>query len=231
MRADVAIIGGGPAGLFLALLLQREGIEPVVIEKRSREHVLARVRAGVLEQGTTELMRDLGIAAALDARGKIHGGVNFAFGGHVHRLDLAAHTGGKTVTVYGQTEVTRDLYDAADARGITVVHEADHVTLEGLDGGGVGEATASFSTRAGRFEVTARFIAGCDGFHGVSRQSIPGDKLATFERVYPFGWLGVLSETPPVAEELIYACHPRGFALCSMRSSALSRHYLQVPSD
>lgn len=223
-RTQVAIIGGGPAGLLLSQLLHRAGIASVILERRSRDYVLGRIRAGVLEQGLTDMLRRAGVARRMDREGQIHEGVNIAFAGRLHRIDLAGLTGGKTVTVYGQTEVTRDLYAARDAMGGVIVHEALDVTPHDVT------TDRPFVTwRQG--EQTRRldcdFVAGCDGFHGISRQSIPVDRIATFEKVYPFGWLGVLSKTPPVNDELIYVHHQRGFALCSLRSRTLSRYYVQ----
>ncbi len=225
MRADVAIIGAGPSGVMLALKLAAAGIEPIVLERQSREHVLARIRAGVLEQGTVSLLESLGCGERLRREGFVHEGVNLATQNGIFRVDFRG-TIGKWVTVYGQTEVTRDLYAAADARGIRMIHEAEDVTLHDL------ETDRPFVTwrKEGLLErVECRYIAGCDGFHGPSRQAIPPEKRTEYERVYPFGWLGVLSRTRPAADELIYANHPRGFALCSMRNPKLSRHYIQVP--
>ncbi len=225
MRTQVAIIGGGPAGLLLSQLLHRAGVETVVLERRSRDYVLSRIRAGVLEQGTTDLLRRAGVAERMDREGERHDGFTLAFGDRLLRIDLSGLLGGRTVTVYGQTEVTKDLYAARDAMGGAVIDEAEDVALHDLDG------DAPFVTWRKDGEthrLDCDFVAGCDGFHGVSRQSIPVDRLKVFERVYPFGWLGVLSETPPVAEELIYARHPEGFALCSLRNRMLSRYYVQV---
>ncbi len=227
MRTRVAIIGGGPSGLLLAQLLHLAGVDSVVLERRDRAHVLSRIRAGVLEAGTAEVLRAAGVGARMDREGEAHHGFHLGFGGGLARVDLAAATG-KSVTVYGQTEVTRDLYAARDAAGGAVIHDAEDVALHGLDG------DAPFVTwREGGAErrLDCDFVAGCDGFHGVSRASIPPDRVRLFERVYPFGWLGVLSRTPPVADELIYARHPRGFALCSLRNRALSRYYVQVSAD
>jgi len=228
MQTEVAIIGGGPAGLLLAQLLQRRGVGSVVLERRSRQHVLSRIRAGVLEQGTAELLRAAGAGARMDREGEIHDGVKLAFGGHVHRLDLADLTGGRTVMVYGQTELTRDLYEAREAAGGVVLHEVEDVHLHDL------ESDRPYVTaRQGDdvVRVDCAFIAGCDGFHGVSRETIPETARTTFEKVYDIGWLGVLARTPPVSFELIYAGHERGFALCSRRSRELSRYYVQCAID
>lgn len=227
MRTKVAIIGGGPSGLLLSQLLDRSDIENVIVERRSREYVLGRIRAGVLEPGMVELLRQAGVGARMDTNGELHEGVNISYGGVCHRIDLAGLTG-RSVMLYGQTEVTRDLYEARDAAGGTVIHEAADVALHDTDSDAL-----ALSWRQGdeTHRVDCDFIIGCDGFHGVSRKSIPRGRLREFERVYPFGWLGVLSRTPPVADELIYANHQRGFALCSMRSRSMSRYYIQCPLD
>ena len=228
MKTEVAIIGGGPSGLLLSQLLAQAGIASVVLERRTRDYVLARVRAGVLEQGLCDLLRRAGVGERMDREGQLHDGFDLAFRDRRVRIDLAALTGGRRVMVYGQTEVTRDLYDAREAAGGLIVHEAEDVALHDVT------SAAPFVTyrHDGRsHRLDCAFIAGCDGFHGVSRSSIPADVLETFERVYPFAWLGVLSRTPPVSHELIYANHPRGFALCSMRSAALSRYYVQCAAD
>lgn len=224
MRTQVGIIGGGPSGLLLSQLLHRQGIDTVVLEQRSRAYVLGRIRAGVLEQGMTDLLREAGVGDRMDREGEIHSGFDIAFGGSRHRMDLEGLAGGATVMVYGQTEVTKDLYDARDAMDGIVIDEAEDVALHDI------ETDAPFVTwrKDGQeHRLDCDYIAGCDGFHGVSRKTIPADILKEFERVYPFGWLGVLSETPPVSEELIYANHDRGFALCSLRSRVLSRYYVQ----
>ena len=227
MRTQVAIVGAGPAGMFLAHLLHAAGIDCVVLERRDRAFVEGRVRAGVLEPITVDLMRELGLANGLERDGLAHSGVNIATGGELLRIDLASLVG-TGLTVYGQQEVMRDLFDGAEARGIEIVWEADEVALEGLDG------TAPFVTwRQGEtgHRLDCDFVAGCDGFHGVSRGAIPAQALSTYERVYPFGWLGILADVPPCNEELVYANHERGFALASMRSETRSRYYVQVALD
>ena len=226
MRTQVCIIGGGPSGLLLALLLRRSGIESVVLERRSRAHVLGRVRAGVLESGSVETLDSAGVGARMRREGHFHEGIFLAGPNRGFRIDFTALTG-RPVMVYGQTEVTHDLYDALDAAGATILHRVEGVALHDIEAA----PYVTFS-HAGREErIDCSWVAGCDGFHGVSRRTIPEPLLRTFERVYPFGWLGVLSETPPVSPELIYASNPRGFALCSMRGDRLSRYYLQVPAD
>lgn len=226
-RTQVAIIGGGPAGLLLGQLLHRAGIDAVILERQSAEHVLSRIRAGVLEPGTVELLDQAGVGARLHAEGLSHGGFDLAFDGMRHRIDLQALTG-QHVTVYGQTEVTRDLMDARLRAGLPTVYLAGDVRLEGLES----DSPIVRYVRDGQAHALhCDYIAGCDGFHGVSRASIPASVLRSFERVYPFGWLGVLCDTPPVSHELIYANHPRGFALCSMRSVTRSRYYVQCDLD
>jgi p-hydroxybenzoate 3-monooxygenase len=224
VRTQVGIIGAGPSGLLLSQLLHLRGIDNVVLEHRSREYVLSRIRAGVLEQGFVKLMREAQVADRMDREGEVHGGFDIAFGGGLHHVDLEGLTGGHTVVVYGQTELTKDLYEARDRLGGAVIHHAEDVTPHAIT------SDAPYLTyRLGNeiLRLDCDFIIGCDGFHGVSRKSIPADRLKEFERVYPFGWLGVLSRTPPVSRELIYANHERGFALCSLRSRTLSRYYIQ----
>jgi p-hydroxybenzoate 3-monooxygenase len=225
MRTKVAIIGGGPSGLLLSQLLNRAGIETVVLERKSRDYVLSRIRAGVLEWTTVELLRRAGAGGRMDREGIIHDGCYLSSNGQMFRVDFHESCG-KQVMVYGQTEVTRDLYDAQDAIGATVIHDAEDVILHDLNG----EAPwVSYRLNGATHRLDCDFVAGCDGFHGVSRSSIPDGVRQEFEKVYPFGWLGILSRTPPVSEELIYAAHPRGFALASMRNPMLSRYYIQVP--
>ncbi|KNZ33525.1 MAG: 4-hydroxybenzoate 3-monooxygenase [Methylibium sp. NZG] len=228
MRTQVAIIGAGPSGLLLGALLHKAGIANVIVEQRSAEYVLGRIRAGVLEQGTVGLLDQVGVSTRLHREGLVHGGVELCFGGARHRIDLHALTGGKTVTVYGQTEVTRDLMEARAATGLATIYEAEGASLHDFDGS---HPQVRFNKDGVTQTLDCEFIAGCDGYHGVSRQSVPAGALQTFERIYPFGWLGVLSETPPVSHELIYSNHERGFALCSMRSMTRSRHYVQCALD
>ncbi|WP_441243183.1 4-hydroxybenzoate 3-monooxygenase [Tardiphaga sp. 768_D3_N2_1] len=228
MRTKVAIIGAGPAGMLLGQLLHAYGIGNVILERKDRDYVLARIRAGVLEQGTVGLLEKLGITERLHHEGLIHDGIELLFGGIRHRLDLKKASGGKVVTVYGQTEVTRDLMDARAAAGLTTVYDADNVSLHDFDGA---SPRVRYVKDGVSHEIACDFIAGCDGFHGVSRQSVPASAVQTFERVYPFGWLGLLSDTPPVSHELIYTNHTRGFALCSMRSMTRSRYYVQCSLD
>jgi p-hydroxybenzoate 3-monooxygenase len=228
MRTQVAIIGSGPAGLILGAWLAQAGIDAVILERRSRDYVLSRIRAGVLEQGTVEILRKLGVAARLDAEGLIHDGFAIGFANRRFRIDLAGLTGGRHVTVYGQTEVTRDLMDAREAAGLPTIYEAENVALHDFDGE---HPRVSFTKDGVAQEIACDFIAGCDGYHGVSRASVPTSAIQLFERVYPFGWLGVLADVPPCSPELIYAGHERGFALCSMRSATRSRYYIQCRAD
>lgn len=226
MKTQVAIIGAGPSGLLLGQLLARRGIDNVILERRSGEYVLSRIRAGVLEQGTADLLREAGVSDRMDSEGLPHTGFALAFGGRQIRVDLEELTGGKSVLVYGQTEVTRDLMDARAAIGATTCYEADDVQPHDLK---TDAPYVTFTHEGEHKRLDCDYVAGCDGFHGVSRTCIPADRLKTFEREYPIGWLGLLADTPPVDEELIYASHERGFALCSMRSSTRSRYYIQVP--
>lgn len=225
MKTGVAIIGAGPSGLLLGQLLHNAGIPNVIIERQTPEYVLGRIRAGVLEQGMVNLLREAGVAERMDREGQIHEGVELAFGERRVRVDLKALTGGDTVMVYGQTEVTRDLMDARKASAAPIFYGVPDVQVHDLKGE---VPWVSFTLNGETVRLDCDHIAGCDGFHGVSRRSIPAGALTEFERIYPFGWLGLLSDTPPVAEELIYASHERGFALCSMRSATRSRYYLQV---
>jgi p-hydroxybenzoate 3-monooxygenase len=226
-RTRVVIIGGGPAGLLLARMLQLAGLESVILERHTREHVLARIRAGVLEWGSVELLREAGVGERMDREGFVHGGVGLSFSGRHLRVDFQERTG-KSVMVYGQTEVTKDLYAALDDGGQSIVHEALEVMPHAVD---TDAPYVTFTHEGVEHRIDCDYVAGCDGFHGVSRSVIPAHVLHEYERVYPFGWLGILSETPPVDDELIYAHHERGFALCSMRHSMLSRYYVQCPLD
>jgi p-hydroxybenzoate 3-monooxygenase len=228
MKTQVAIIGAGPSGLLLGQLLQRKGIDNIIIEQRSEDYVLSRIRAGVLEQGMVDLLREAGVDERMDLEGEEHEGFHMSFDNRLARVDLRHYSGGKTVMVYGQTEVTRDLMDARKAAGAESVYEAEDVALKGID---TDQPTVTFSKNGEHVTLECDYIAGCDGYHGISRKTAPKDVLKTHERIYPFGWLGVLSDTPPVDEELIYANHERGFALCSMRSRTRSRYYIQVGLD
>ncbi|MGO1118344.1 4-hydroxybenzoate 3-monooxygenase [Rhodovibrionaceae bacterium A322] len=223
---QVGIIGAGPSGLLLSQLLHLQGIESIVLERQTAAHVLGRIRAGVLEQGMVDLLQQAGVGQRLQREGLIHEGVNIALGDRLHRIDLKGLSGGKSVTVYGQTDITRDLMEAIQAREGQVVYEAEEVAIHDLQSP---KARLTYTKDGQRHEVSCDFVAGCDGFHGVSRQAMPEKLLKTYERVYPFGWLGLLSDTPPVAEELIYSKHDRGFSLSSQRSLTRSRYYLQVP--
>lgn len=225
MKTQVVIIGAGPSGLLLSQLLNRAGVETLLLERASRAHVLSRIRAGVLESGTVDLLREAGAAERLDREGIVHEGCFLTDDDRMVRIDFRALTG-KVVTVYGQTEVTADLYAAQDETGTTILHNVEDVVIHDAE---TDAPWVEFRHDGETRRVDARFVAGCDGFHGVSRKTIPADKRREFERVYPFGWLGVLSETPPANHELIYANSSHGFALASMRNDNLSRYYVQVP--
>ena len=227
MKTQVAIIGAGPSGLLLGQLLTLQGIDNVIVENRSAEYVLSRIRAGVLEAGTVDLLRDAGVGERMDREGHPHGGFAFSFDGRLERIDVHALTG-KNVMVYGQTEVTRDLMDARTATGCTTFYEAQEVQPHDFYSD---KPRITFFHNGLQIELECDYIAGCDGYHGIARKSVPANAIKTFERVYPFGWLGVLSQTPPVTDELIYANHERGFALCSMRNPMLSRYYVQCATD
>jgi len=225
MRTDVVIVGAGPAGLLLGHLLRAEGVGCVVLERQTPDYVLSRIRAGVLEQITVQLMERIGLDGRMKAEGLPHDGFNLADGERLIRIDIANLTG-KQVMVYGQTEITRDLMEAAPARGLDVIYEATDVAVHAIES----DAPYVTYTKDGREQrVDARFIAGCDGFHGPSRQAIPAEAGQAYERVYPFGWLGILADVPPCNHELIYANHEHGFALASMRSHTRSRYYVDVP--
>ncbi|MFY8156703.1 MAG: 4-hydroxybenzoate 3-monooxygenase [Rhabdaerophilum sp.] len=228
MRTQVAIIGSGPAGLLVGAMLTQAGIDNIILERKSRDYVLGRIRAGVLEEATTALLHRLGAGARLAREGLKHDGFELAFQGEPLRIDLAHLTGGRTVTVYGQTEVTRDLMDHRLMAGATTIYDAENVVPHEFDGA---KPFIIFEKDGVAQRLDCEFIAGCDGFHGVSRASVPRAALRSFERAYPFGWLGVLAEVPPCAPELIYAAHERGFALCSMRSPTRSRYYIQCPLE
>jgi p-hydroxybenzoate 3-monooxygenase len=227
LRTKVAIIGAGPAGLLLGQLLHLYGIDNVILERQTSEYVLGRIRAGLLEEGTVALLDQIGAGARAHREGLVHHGVELAFGGARHRIDMHAATG-KTVMIYGQTEVTLDLMNARKAAGLATVYQAADVEPLDFDND---HPRVTYTKDGVSHEIACDFIAGCDGFHGVSRASVKPSAIQTFERIYPFGWLGILSETPPVSDELIYVNHARGFALCTMRSTHRSRYYLQCPLD
>ncbi|MDH6232087.1 p-hydroxybenzoate 3-monooxygenase [Mesorhizobium soli] len=227
MRTKVVVIGSGPSGLLLGQLLANSGIDNIILERVDRDYVLGRVRAGVLEQGMVDLLDEAGVGARMHAEGLPHEGISLAFDNRLHRIDLYGLTG-KRVMVYGQTEVTHDLMDKRAAAGLTTVYEAKNVQPHDFD---TSSPFVTYEKEGLTQRIDCDFIAGCDGFHGVSRKSVPQDTIRTYERAYPFGWLGILAEVPPADHELIYANHPRGFALCSMRSEHRSRYYVQCPLD
>ena len=226
MRTQVAIIGAGPSGLLLGQLLHKAGIDAVILERQTGDYVLGRIRAGILEQVCIDLMDEAGVGERMHREGLVHGGIEMLFGGERHRIDMNGLTGGKNVMVYGQTELTRDLMDARLAAGLPTVYEAHDVAVHDF---GSTKPRVTYEKDGQRHEIECDFIAGCDGFHGVCRASVPRNALVEYEKVYPFGWIGLLSDTPPVCDELIYVNSPRGFALCSQRSRTRSRYYLQVP--
>jgi len=227
MRTQVAIIGAGPSGLLLGQLLYKAGIDNIIIERQGADYVLGRIRAGVLEQVAVDLLDECGVGARMHREGLVHEGIELLFKGARHRIDMHGLTGGKNVTVYGQTEVTHDLMDARKAEGLTTIYDVgDSATLHDFDGA---HPKVRCVKDGQAHEIECDFIAGCDGYHGVSRASAPSSALRTYEKVYPFGWLGILADVPPVSHELIYANTERGFALCSMRSHTRSRYYVQVP--
>ncbi|WP_094077696.1 4-hydroxybenzoate 3-monooxygenase [Notoacmeibacter marinus] len=228
MNVDVAIIGGGPAGLLLARLLSQAGASVIVLERQSRDYVLSRIRAGVLEWGAVETLRQAGVGERMDREGYVHEGVSLAAANAAFRVDFMKACG-QPVMVYGQTEVTRDLYEALDrSDGVVVVQQAEDVQPHDIE---TERPFVTYRKDGIEHRIDCQFVAGCDGFHGVCRQTIPKAMRTEYERVYPFGWLGVLSRTEPVSDELIYAQHERGFALASMRNANLSRYYIQVPAD
>ena len=227
MRTQVAIIGSGPSGLLLGQLLSKAGIDNVILDRASKAHILERVRAGVLEDGTARQLEAVGAGERMAAEALVHDGISLAFLGRRFRLDLKAHTG-KSVLIYGQTEVTHDLMDAREAAGLKTVYSAENAQPHDFDSG---RPYVTYDKDGNEKRIDCDFIAGCDGHHGICRQSLPEGATAVFERVYPFGWLGLLAEVPPVSEELIYANHERGFALCSMRSRTRSRYYIQCSAD
>ena len=226
LKTQVAIIGAGPSGLLLGQLLAKQGIETVILERVTGDYVLGRIRAGILEQGFVDLVREAGVAERMDREGEVHEGFEIAVNGQTTHIDLKGLTGGKVVVCYGQVEITKDLMDARAAAGLTTYYEATKVQPHHVKSE---QPSISFEYQGEQYELQCDYIAGCDGFHGVSRQTIPAELRTEYERVYPFGWLGLLSDTPPVSEELIYCKHDRGFALASRRSATRSRYYLQVP--
>lgn len=229
MRTQVAIVGAGPSGLLLGQLLYRAGIDTVILERKSEDYVLSRIRAGVLEQVTVDLLDEAGVGQRMHEEGLPHQGFEMLFSGRRHRIDMHGLTGGKSVMVYGQTEITRDLMHARQAAGLPSVYSAADVRLQDFDGP---QPVVHFTGEDGSAHaLQCDFIAGCDGFHGISRASVPERALSLYEKVYPFGWLGLLADVPPLAHELVYANSERGFALCSMRSAARSRYYLQCRLD
>jgi len=228
IRTQVGIVGAGPAGLLLSHLLHLHGIESVVLEARSRQYVEERVRAGVLEQGTVDLLNKAGVGERMRKQGLVHQGIELQFGGHRHRIDFTSLTGGKSVMIYAQNEVVRDLTNARLAAGGQVFFEVEDVRVQDFDGP---KPKIHFRRDGAAQELNCDFVAGCDGFHGVCRPSIPAGVLTVFERIYPFAWLGILVEAPPSSKELIYAYHERGFALLSMRSPTISRLYIQCPPE
>ncbi|WP_193170059.1 4-hydroxybenzoate 3-monooxygenase [Nisaea nitritireducens] len=228
MKTQVAIIGAGPAGLLLAQLLRQSGVESVILEARSEEYVLSRIRAGVLEHPTVELLHSIGAGERLGREGMPHDGVDMVFQGEKRRIDFPALTGGKKVTVYGQQEVVKDLIALKKDFDGQILFEAENVRLHDIEGD---SPSVSFTRHGEDVVLSCAFIAGCDGFHGVSRQTIPQDRLKLFEKVYPFAWLGILAEAPPAQDELIYSYHENGFALFSMRSPEVTRLYLQCDPD
>ena len=229
MRTQVAIIGAGPAGLLLGTLLHQAGVDAVIIERQSPDYVLGRIRAGILEQTTVDLLKEVGVGAGVQADGVVHHSIELVFAGARHAIDVQGLSGGKVVTAYGQTEVTRDLMDARGRSGQTTVYEAKNVSIHDFDGQ---KPRVTYQKDGQTVEVDCDFIAGCDGFHGVCRASVPKGAITEYEKVYPFGWLGVLADVPPVSPHaIVYGNSTRGFSLCSMRSLTRSRYYVQCPLD
>jgi p-hydroxybenzoate 3-monooxygenase len=226
LKTQVAIIGAGPSGLLLGQLLAKQGIDNIILEKVTGDYVLGRIRAGILEQGFVDLVREAGAAERMDAEGEVHEGFEIAVDGRRVRIDMKKLTGGDSVVCYGQVEITRDLMDVREAAGLISYYEAEGVELKNVSSD---KPSVTFEHGGEQYQLECSYIAGCDGFHGVSRQTIPAEIRTEHERVYPFGWLGLLCDTPPVSEELIYCKHQRGFALASKRSASRSRYYLQVP--
>lgn len=226
IKTQVAIIGAGPSGLLLGQLLNKQGIENIILERVTGDYVLGRIRAGILEQGMADLLREAGVSERMDVEGEVHDGYEISDNGETTHIDLKTLTGGKVVVCYGQVEITRDLMEAREAAGLTTYYEASDVQPHHVKSE---SPSITFNYQGEDYELACDYIAGCDGFHGVSRQTIPQELRTEHERVYPFGWLGLMSDTPPVSEELIYCKHDRGFALASRRSATRSRYYLQVP--
>ena len=227
IKTQVMIVGAGPSGLLLGQLLAKHGIDNIIVERASPDYILKRIRAGILEQGLVDLLHEAGVSQNMEANGHRHQGFVISYYGTPYRLDLETLTGGKSVMCYGQTEVTRDLMDARSEKGLTTYYSSSNVTINDVESNA---PTVCFEQDGVQYTIECDFVAGCDGFHGVSRKTIPASKREEFERVYPFGWLGVLSDTPPVSDELVYCKTERGFALSSQRSLTRSRYYLQVPS-
>ena len=229
MRTQVAIIGAGPSGLLLGQLLHKAGIEAVIVERQTGDYVLGRIRAGILEQITVDLLHEAGVGERVSSEGTVHHSIELVYANTRHPIDVTGLTNGKVVTAYGQTEVTRDLMDARQATGLTTIYGANNVQLHDFDSK---KPRVTYEKDGQTHEIQCDFIAGCDGFHGVCRASVPKDAIKEYEKVYPFGWLGVLSDVPPVSPHaIVYANSERGFALCSMRSLTRSRYYVQCPID